>query len=228
MSAICSPTRFECEGRAVEVRPAASPGRPLVCLNAYGETPPRLPGSLPDCSWVTVTRLRWDHDLSPWPIPAIAPGDTPCTGGADDYLRLLLERILPRAEALCPGPVTWYGLGGYSLAGLFALYALFNTARFSRVASVSGSLWFPDFDRYLRARPWCARPARVYLSLGDREALTGNPYLRTVRARTEDAAAFFRERDVTVRFDLNPGDHFHEPLRRTRAGMRWLLDDADD
>lgn len=35
------------------------------------------------------------------------------------------------------------GIAGYSLAGLFALYALYKTDVFTRVASMSGSLWFP-------------------------------------------------------------------------------------
>ena len=31
------------------------------------------------------------------------------------------------------------------LAGLFAVYATFQSDVFDRVASISGSLWFPDF-----------------------------------------------------------------------------------
>ena len=41
-------------------------------------------------------------------------------------------------------------IAGYSLAGLFALWAAWNSGYFRRVASVSGSLWYPGFTDYIR------------------------------------------------------------------------------
>lgn len=58
--------------------------------------------------------------MTPWYMGPISKHDTPCTGGADDYLKLLLDEIMPEAEALLPGAPAWRGLAGYSLAGLFA------------------------------------------------------------------------------------------------------------
>lgn len=63
----------------------------------------------------------------------------PFTGGADNYLRLLTEEIIPAAEKEINGVPCWRGIAGYSLAGLFALYGIYQTDLFSRVGSMSGS-----------------------------------------------------------------------------------------
>ena len=42
-----------------------------------------------------------------------------------------------------------YYLGGYSLAGLFALWAAYQTDVFSDVAAASPSMWFPGFTGYM-------------------------------------------------------------------------------
>ena len=49
----------------------------------------------------------------------------------------------PWATERIHGKASFIGIAGYSLAGLFALYALYKTDAFTRVASMSGSLWFP-------------------------------------------------------------------------------------
>ena len=74
--------------------------------------------------------------------------DAPCTGGADEYLKVLLEEILPGVLSRISGSPVFLGIAGYSHAGLFALYSMYHTDRFDRVASMSGSLWFPDFKEY--------------------------------------------------------------------------------
>ena len=56
---------------------------------------------------------------------------------------------MPEAEALLPGAPAWRGLAGYSLAGLFALYALYQTDVFARAASMSGSFWFEGIMEYV-------------------------------------------------------------------------------
>ena len=79
-----------------------------------------------------------------WDSPPTFKNAYPCTGGADNYLRLLTEEIIPAAEKELGSIPRWRGIIGYSLAGLFVLYAIYQTVLFPRVGSVSGSLWFPD------------------------------------------------------------------------------------
>ena len=67
------------------------------------------------------------------------------------------------------------------------------------------------------------RPDCLYFSLGDRESRTGNPYLQTVQARTEELEARFAAQGVRTVFELNPGSHNKNAAARTAAGIRWIL-----
>ena len=220
--------RFEAAGAKAALRPAESAGRPLVVLCSFENDGEGIAAALrdsgaPDCSLLTVYGLDWDRDMSPWPAPPVRKGDPPFSGGAEAFLRRLLEEILPTARARLPVPPDGIFLAGYSLAGLFALWALTRCETFLRAASVSGSLWYPGAADHFRAHPPVRLPDRLYLSLGDREADTRHPLLRTVRERTEETAGIFRALGVSVTLEWNPGNHFREPDARTAGAVRALL-----
>lgn len=220
--------RFEIEGKTITVFPAAAAGRPAIYLNVYGRGEGGVRAAMkslasPDCTLAVVSHLEWDHDMAPWDAPPISVGDTPCTAGADGYLRLLAETIVPAVERLLPAPPAWRGLAGYSLAGLFALYALYQTAMFSRVASASGSLWFPGLLGYARSHAMKKTPERAYFSQGDQEARTTNPFLKAVGANTEAMVSLLASQGAQTCFQMNPGDHYTDCAARMAAGLDWLL-----
>ena len=163
------------------------------------------------------------YDMAPWDSPAAFKKGETFTGGADDYLRLLVEEIIPRAEKELAGPPAWRGIAGYSLAGLFALYAIYQTDVFSRVGCMSGSLWFPGFKEYIFSHEPKRQPDCIYFSLGDKEAKTRNPVLKTVQENTEEIRAFYQSKGIDTVFQLNPGNHFVQGIERTVAGIQWLL-----
>lgn len=219
---------YHISGKRITVYPGAVPGGPVVYLNSSEEEEEQISPALeklccPDFTLVTISGLDWNHDLVPWDMPPAFKGTPPCTGGADEYLRLLTQEILPTVENEFPAPPAWRGLAGYSLAGLFALYALYRTSLFSRAASISGSLWFADFREYVLTHETVGRPECLYLSLGDRECRTGNPYLKTVQERTEEIAAHYAGQGIDTMFQLNPGNHFKDSVGRTAAGIDWIL-----
>ena len=78
--------------------------------------------------------------MAPWDGPEAFKNGKPFSGGADDYLRLLVEEILPKAEKQLSSPPALRGIMGYSLAGLFGLYTIYQTDEFSW-RGMSGSLW---------------------------------------------------------------------------------------
>ena len=162
-------------GKTVSVFPANEPGSPLVYLNTVsGEDRQVLEVAqavgFPLFNFVTVSDLTWSHDMAPWDSPAAFKNGESFTSGANDYLRLLVKEIIPRAERELAGPLAWRGIAGYSLAGLFALYAIYRTDVFSRVGCMSGSLWFPGFKEYIFSHEPKRRPACIYFSLGDRKS----------------------------------------------------------
>lgn len=215
--------------KQIDVFPGAEPGSPVVYLNTYGREGAQVLRLLQesgcrDLSLVTVSGLAWDHDMPPWDIPPISANDTPCTGGAGAYLRLLLEKIMPEAEDALPGKPVWRGIAGYSLAGLFAVYAVYQTDVFSRVGSISGSLWFPGIREYIFSHTLCRKPDCMYFSLGDKESRTRNPFLKCVQENTEAIRTFYERQGINTAFQLNPGNHFKDGALRTAAGIQWIVD----
>lgn len=54
-------------------------------------------------SLVAVSKLEWNHDMVPWDIPPIFKNGASYTSGADEYLHLLINQIIPKAESLLQG-----------------------------------------------------------------------------------------------------------------------------
>lgn len=161
--------------------------------------------------------------MVPWDSPPAFKSAEPCTGGADDYLRLLIDGIIPTAEKKITGVPSWRGIAGYSLAGLFALYAIYRTDLFSRIGSISGSFWFLGIKEYIFSHEPKRFPDYMYFSLGDKENKTRNPLLRNVRQNTEEIQSFYQAKGIDTVFQLNPGNHYNHAVERTAAGLCWLL-----
>lgn len=157
----------------------------------------------------------WNRDLSPWEAPPVF-GKTPFGGGAAATLAFLTERLLPELSARIGAETLPVCLGGYSLAGLFALWAAAESDRFSGVAGVSPSVWFPGWLDWVKAHP--LRADFVYLSLGDREERTKNPVMARVGDCIRELYALLRD-DHAVTLDWNPGNHFQQPEARTAKGL---------
>ena len=205
------------------------PAAPLIILNNYSGDGASVIQAMegigtPDCNLLVIGNLKWDHDMTPWYCPPTSENDTPCTGGADEYLELLLTRIIPQARTILQGEPRFMGIAGYSLAGLFALYAMYQCDTFDRVASMSGSLWFPEFKEYVLSHDLRKRPEKLYLSLGDREAKTRNSYLKTVQDNTEQIVSYYEQIGLNVTWELNPGNHFKEAALRSAKGIKAMLE----
>ena len=154
----------------------------------------------------------WNRDLSPWPAPPVF-GKIPFAGGAQETLDRLLADVLPALTSRFPGaPVV---LGGYSLAGLFALWAATRTPAFAAVNAASPSVWYPDFLPYVQAHP--LRTGAVCLSLGDREERAKNPVMARVGDCIRALHALQSERTPCT-LDWNPGNHFQDAPGRTARG----------
>lgn len=205
---------------------------PVIYLNTFADEGEQVYHTLSGreggaFTLVVISNLVWERDMAPWDIPSVSEKDTPFTGGADEYLQLLTGKILPESEKYVKGHVLWRGLAGYSLAGLFALYSLYHTGHFSRMASISGSLWFPGFKEYVFTHEMKKTPEYLYLSLGDREGRTRNPYMRNVQTATEEIRDFYIEKEIDTEYQLNPGGHFKNTVQRTAAGIAWMLEKGD-
>lgn len=104
---------------------------------------------------VHTTSRRW-FDFSP---PSADPASVPPflksmaassrPGGAEAYLAVLKDEIVPFAESEFPIAPQGRGIAGHSFGGLFAAYALAHApSLFERVLAVSPSLWFGGAETF--------------------------------------------------------------------------------
>lgn len=177
----------------------------------------------PPFALVTIGGLDWNRELSPWACDGTVRDAEPFGGQAADFLDELLNQIIPQVESSLPQPPTWRGIAGYSLAGLFALWSLWQTDAFDRAASASGSLWFPDFVDRASTAPFAGSPQAVYLSLGKKETKTPNRMMRHVLDDTRAMEELFIERGIPTTLELNPGNHFAQTDLRMARGIHWIL-----
>lgn len=154
----------------------------------------------------------WNEELSPWEADAVF-GDKGFGAGASHTLAEII--------GLCTDKSKDYYIGGYSLAGLFALWSAYQTDVFKGVVAVSPSIWFPGFLDYMKANT--IKSGNVYLSLGDKEARTRNQLMSKVADRIEEAYELLRNRQVNTVLEWNKGNHFAEPDMRMAKGFAWVL-----
>ena len=219
---------FTLGGKNVSIFSSSEPGAPVIYLNTFSGEGEQIwqaaqAAGFPPFTLVAVSDLDWNHDMAPWDSPPVFKNTPPCTGGANDYLQLFTTEIIPLAEKELPEIPKWRGIAGYSLAGLFAVYAIYQTDLFSRVGSMSGSLWFPGIKDYIFSHEPKRCPDCLYFSLGDRESKTRNPLLQNVQQNTEEIRTFYQNQGIDTVFQLNPGNHYNQATERTVAGIGWLL-----
>lgn len=155
-----------------------------------------------------------------------ACGDGEQRRGAYGYAEETLAYI---EDVLLPWMRRAYGdmpcvLGGYSLGGLFALWAAYRTENFDGICAVSPSLWVRGWDAYAEGRVACADA--VYLSLGDKEERVRNVRMAAVgdcvRRQASRLTRQFAE-GKTV-FEWNRGGHFDDEPGRMARGLAWTAE----
>ena len=163
----------------------------------------------------------WNRDLTPWKAPRCVKGGEDFGGGAGAYLERLTARI-PAFEAEIGLKTERRALAGYSLAGLFSLYALYETELFDAAAVVSGSVWFKGWIEFMRENQTRKPRPRVYFSVGDHEKGTRNPWFSTIEDKMREAADILRAQDAEVTFVIEPGNHFADENPRVARGIDWI------
>ena len=163
-----------------------------------------------DFCLIAIKVQNWNLDLSPWKAPAVF-GKEGFGGGADKTLEEVLKYCSDRDKT--------YIIGGYSLAGLFALWAAYQTDVFAAVAAASPSIWFPGFVDFMKENEIHSKA--VYLSLGDKEEKARNPVMATVGACIREASDILKEKGIKTILEWNQGNHFKDAGLRTAKAFAW-------
>ncbi len=169
----------------------------------------------------------WNADLSPWEAPPVF-GSEGFAGRAEETLKYVTEQLIPEITGGKDGltdskSVPLIYIGGYSLAGFFALWAAYQTDLFKGVAAASPSVWFPGWIEY--SEKSSIKAGKVYLSLGDKEEKTRNPVMRTVGDNICKQYELLKTDPACSKstLEMNQGNHFKEPDLRTAKGFAWLM-----
>lgn len=222
-----NPVKFEIDGKHITVFENENESVPIVYANMYSEAELEI---LHECEklgckpfhFVSVTGLRWDEELSPWQHEPVVSKSNHFTGEAEQYARCLTEQIIPYAEDSLKKP-RFRIIAGYSMGGLFALYAPYITGAFSKAVSASGSVWYPGFVEYVKVHDFLHAPDAIYLSLGDKESRTKNQYLNRTENCMRELCSIYQSKGIDSVFELNQGNHFRDVPYRLAKGITWLL-----
>ena len=162
----------------------------------------------------------WLVELMPWPDNNVSR-DPEAGKHAPETLDFILLSLVPELERR-------YGtlpivLGGYSLGGLFSLWASARTERFKAIAAASPSVWIKDWIPYVRKHEPLA--SRVYLSLGDREEHVKNQAIARVGDCLRMQYALLQEQLGAGQCTLvwEQGSHFSDFDGRLARAFAWCL-----
>lgn len=179
----------------------------------------------------------WNDGFSPWEASA-AFGSERFGGKAQETLKWLAECCMPFVEAdgseYIKGAETLKRFpAGYSLAGLFSMWAYFESGLFDGAVSCSGSLWFSGWKDYAAAHIRMAESGEnkplIYLSLGAREEKTRNRQMASVGDITRELHALCAQKFGKAQcvLEWNAGGHFSEPDIRVAKGISWILQQSE-
>ena len=153
-------------------------GAPIVYL--LGDVADNSPIQVPEgVSLVNIGVDLWEENFSPWCAPRVFAKGPNFGDGAQKTLDTLINQVVPWTESELTEPPAYRALVGYSLAGLFSLWAGVSqqvargcrpddvssqpgpssqpgaprvdapVATFQRIGAVSGSFWFPGLLDYV-------------------------------------------------------------------------------
>ena len=232
-------------GLSVHTQMSSVAGAPVVYL--LGDMADNSPIQVPEgVCLVNVGVDLWEENFSPWCAPRVFAKGPNFGDGAQKTLDTLISQVIPWAESELTEPPAYRMLVGYSLAGLFSLWAGVTqagvsqpgpssqsgaphvdapVATFQRIGAVSGSFWFPGLLDYVdqQLNGGTVGLTHAYLSLGDREARTPNPQIMHVRENAELLANRLESAGITSMFELNRGNHFQNVEGRMQKALDWLV-----
>lgn len=166
----------------------------------------------------------WDSMLTPWGVSNCLKNRN-FSGRGNELLTQITNEIIPEIDKRFPKHRQVY-IAGYSLAGLFSLWILYQSKMFDGAVCCSGSLWYPGWEEYMMQSSF-AKDVKVYLSLGKKEPKNKHPLLQQVGDITlKQYEVLKNDKNVKALFlEWNNGGHFSDVVDRIAKGIFWMLSD---
>lgn len=169
----------------------------------------------------TIELEDWMIDLMPWPDSNVSKDPEAGKHGQDTLEYVLLSLIPELKKRYGPLPII---LGGYSLGGLFALWASAQSDSFKAVAAASPSVWIKDWIPF--AKKHAPMADTVYLSLGDQEEHVKNQAIARVGDCLRTQYRLLQEQIGANNCTLfwEQGGHFNDNEGRLARAFAWCME----
>lgn len=166
-----------------------------------------------------LDRVRRTYDLTTPADPEMLPptripGGWPKSGGADAFLKFLVEQLRPRIEKEVSINRQRQTLIGHSFGGLFVMHTLFTRPdAFQNYVAISPSVWWNDYALGAQEQPFSAKldrltsPVHLTIAVGELE-LSGDVGPAAALKPTEASKAFGSTRDFAQRMQQRKSDQF--------------------
>lgn len=226
---------FNCEIYLPEKYNISHERYPIVYVNGEGDISEFMEKIEPhfnyDCQPFILLGIEphnWNSDFTPWAAPALTKKTEAFEGEADNYLHKLIYEIKPFVDEnyRTKEEPNDTALVGYSLAGLAAVYAMYKTSVFGKIASISTSMWYDGFIEFLEKSKPVSNETKVYMSLGKSEEKSRNQRMASVGDCTRRAFDILKSK-LLVKENLilqwNEGGHFTDIPDRFEKAVVWLM-----
>ena len=165
----------------------------------------------------------WNSELTPWEMPLLR-GKGNFGDGAAGTLEFIKNDLISAVSEYIntENKEIKYILGGYSLAGLFSLWSVYQTDIFEGIAAISPSVWYKGWIEYVGAGKPLSE--KIYLSLGDTEEKTKHQILSKIGDNIRKQYEILeKSENVKTVLEWNEGNHFQNPDIRTAKGFLWVM-----
>ena len=169
----------------------------------------------------TIELEDWMIDLMPWSDSNVSKDPEAGKHGQDTLEYVLLSLIPELKKRYGPLPII---LGGYSLGGLFALWASSQSDSFKAVAAASPSVWIKDWIPF--AKKHVPMADTVYLSLGYQEEHVKNQAIARVGDCLRTQYRLLQEQIGANNCTLfwEQGGHFNDNEGRLARAFAWCME----
>lgn len=161
-------------------------------------------------------------DYTPWYSKSDNSKYLEFEGRADEYLDFVVNILKPYIESNY-ADIKSSTILGYSLGGLFSLYAVTKTTCFDKVVSMSGSFWYKDWIEYLK-KSNIDRKISVYLNCGKKEGSFKDGLAKGNYGFTYLTYEFLLEKNLKeVVLELDNKNHLNYVAERFIKAFKWIM-----
>lgn len=166
-------------------------------------------------SIAVIDDVDWNNDLTPWAAEGVFKKAKPFGGKAALFLNNLTHEIILDAEKQLGIEKAERTILSVSLSGLFAIWSMFETDAFTNIISISGSLWYDGFLKWMEKQTPSPLVNKVCMLLGEKEKNAKDKRMATIKEKSLAAANVLKEKnDASITFELVEGNHFSPIMPR--------------